>query len=475
MFITLLKKEILEYLVSIRFLVLTALCVLLIPLSLYVNSETYRRWSADYNEQLKIESAMEGRGNRGYHGVRPPSPLSVFANGIETSLPKDFSLENQQISFGVPRSYGDPIYEIFGRIDFLFVVQTVLSLVALLFAFDAVSGEKEMGTLKLTLANPVPRYHVLLGKFAGGMIVLGSPLLLSFTLGLGVLVVAGYPLFQSGVLGGVFLILGLAVAYVAVFFLAGLLVSTLTHQSKTALIMLMFVWVVLVLGAPRLSIMAAKLIRPVDDDSVVELRKRLLTDTIEKEKGNALKPLYFEKARQKGLGKGQLMFDSEDPEFVRRRFEIAGPFEARLRAELTRLEEDQQRRKQAQLNLAHNLSRISPASIFSYLMTDLSDTGEFVKVRFLDAVRSHYSTMDRLVFSRSYHDSINDGNHGWGFGGDLPGSGVPKSKDLPLFSLSFPRKAETIAASVPDIGLTLAYAVLLFAGATVAFLKYDLR
>ncbi|MGA2261740.1 MAG: ABC transporter permease subunit [Acidobacteriota bacterium] len=475
MFITLLKKEILDYLVSIRFLVLTALCVLLIPLSLYVNFETYRRWSADYNEQLKIESSMEGHGSRGYHGVRQPSPLSVFANGIETSLPKDFSLDDKQISFGIPRSYGDPIYEIFGRIDFLFVVQTVLSLVALLFAFDSVSGEKELGTLKLTLANPVPRHQVLLGKFVGGMIILGAPLLLSFALGLAVLTVSGYPLFQSGVAGGVLWIFGLAVAYVAVFFLAGLLVSTLTHQSKTALILLMFVWVVLVLGAPRLSIMAAKVIRPVDDDSVVLLRSRLLTDTIEKEKGNALKSLYFEKAKQKGLSNGQLMFDRGDPEFVRRRFEIAGPFETRLRAEVARLEEDQQRRKQAQLNLAHNLSRVSPASILSYLMTDLADTGDYMKVKFLDAVRSHYASMDRLVFSKSYSDSISDGNSGWGFNGDLPGSGVPKSKDLPVFSLSFPRRADTIAASIPDLGLLIGYAALLFAGATVAFLKYDVR
>lgn len=475
MFITLLKKEILDYLVSIRFLVLTALCVLLIPLSLYVNFETYRHWSADYNEQLKIESSMEGRGNRGYHGVRQPSPLSVFANGIETSLPKDFSLDDKQISFGIPRSYGDPIYEIFGRIDFLFVVQTVLSLVALLFAFDSVSGEKEQGTLKLALANPVPRHQVLLGKFAGGMIVLGAPLLLSFALGLAVLTVSGYPLFQSGVAGGVLWIFGLAVAYVAVFFLAGLLVSTLTHQSKTALILLMFVWVVLVLGAPRLSIMAAKVIRPVDDDSVVLLRKRLLTDTIEKEKGNALKSLYFEKAKQKGLTTGQLMFDRGDPEFVRRRFEIAGPFETRLRAELARLEEDQQRRKQAQLNLAHNLSRFSPASILSYLMTDLADTGEYMKVKFRDAVRAHYANMDRLVFSKSYSDTISDGNSGWGFNGNMPGSDVPKSKDLPLFSLSFPRRADTIAASIPDLGLLIGYAALLFAAATLAFLKYDVR
>jgi ABC-type transport system involved in multi-copper enzyme maturation permease subunit len=472
MYSSLLKKEILDYLVSIRFFVLTALCVLLIPLSLYVNFETYRRWNADYNEQLKIESSL---GRPGYQGVRPPSLLSVFANGIETSLPKDFSLDNNQVSFGTPRSYGDPIYEIFGRIDFLFVIQSVLSLIAFLFAFDSVSGEKEQGTLKLALANSLPRYRMLMGKFAGGMIVLGAPLVLSFAIGLCLLALTGYALFRTGIVGDAFLILGLSLVYIAVFFLLGLLISALTHQSKTALILLMFVWVVLVLGVPRLSIMAAKVIQPVDDESVVVLRKRLLTDNIQTEKGNALKSLYFEKARQKGLSKGMLTFDRDDPDFVHRRNEIAAPFEARLRSELAKVDADYQRKKQAQLNLAHNISRISPAAILSYLMTDLADTGEFVKVRFYDAVRMHYEDMDRLVFSKSYHDSIRDGDNGWGFGGNLPGSDTPKSEDLPRFNLTFPRRAATLADSLPDLGLLLAYAAVLFAGATVAFLKYDVR
>ena len=472
MLLTLLKKEIQDYLISIRFVVLLALCVLLIPLSLYVNFETYRRWSADYNEQVKSESTKGSRGRGGRSGLRPPSALSVFANGVETSLAKDFSIDSPRIIFGTGRSYGDPIYETFGRIDFLFVVQSVLSLIALLFAFDAISGEKELGTLKLAMSNPVPRYKILLAKFAGGMIVLIAPFVVSFSIGSTILVFAGYPLFQKIILAKVALILLLTAIYIGLFFVLGLFVSTLTHQSKTALIVLMFVWVVLVLGVPRLSMMAAKVLRPVDDDSVVTLRSRLLVESINKEKGSALKQLYFDKAREKKLGPGLLTFDSSDPEFVRKRNEIAGPFEARMREELARIDADQQRKRQAQLNLARNIARISPASLLSYLMTDIADTGEHTKVRFLDAVRLHYSTLDRLIFSKSYSDTISDGDRGWGFGGNLPGQETP---DPPRFSFSFPRTAESLAHSLVDIGLLLACAVALFAAASVAFIRYDVR
>jgi ABC-type transport system involved in multi-copper enzyme maturation permease subunit len=473
MFLTLLKKEIQDYLISIRFVVLLALCVLLIPLSLYVNFETYRRWATDYNEQEKSETVKGSRGRPAFAGLRPPSALSVFANGIETSLAKDFSIQSPRIIFGTGRSYGDPIYETFGRIDFLFVVQAVLSLIAFLFAFDAVSGEKEMGTLKLAMANPVPRYKILLAKFAGGMIVLVAPFLLSFAIGSTILVVAGYPLFQGTILAKVALILLLSMIYIIVFFVMGLFVSTLTHQSKTALIVLMFVWVVLVLGVPRLSMMAAKVIRPVEDDAVVALRIKLLTESIQNEKGNALKQLYFDKAREKNLSPGLLTFDSSDPAFVKKRNEIAGPFEARMREELAKIDADQQRRRQAQLNLARNIARISPASLLSYLMTDITDSGEHVKVKFLTAVRLYSADLDRVVFSKIYSDSISDGDRSWGFSGNFPGQETPK--DPPRFSFSFPRTAESLAHSIVDIGLLLACAVALFAAASVAFIRYDVR
>jgi hypothetical protein len=275
------------------------------------------------------------------------------------------------------------------------------------------------------------------------------------------------------ILARIGLILLLSAIYIGVFFVLGLFVSTLTHQSKTALIVLMFVWVVLVLGVPRLSMMAAKVMRPVDDDAVVALRIRLLAESIQNEKGNALKQLYFDKAQDKKLGPGMLTFDREDPEFVKKRNEIAGPFEARMREELAKIDADQQRKRQAQLNMARNIARISPASLLSYLMTDIADTGDHVKVRFLDAVRMYYATLDRLVFGRMYSDSISDGERSWGFSGNLPGEEIPK--DPPRFAFTFPRTAESLAQGVVDIGLLLGCAAALFAAASVAFIRYDVR
>ena len=81
-----------------------------------------------------------------------------------------------------------------GHLNFLFVVSTVFSLLALLFTFDAVDGERETGTIRLTLANAIPRDRFLLGKLVGGYFVFVVPFLVSFLLGLLLLALQGFPL-----------------------------------------------------------------------------------------------------------------------------------------------------------------------------------------------------------------------------------------------------------------------------------------
>ena len=60
----------------------------------------------------------------------------------------------------------------------------VLSLIAILFTFDSISGERERGTLRLMLANSIPRHTVLLGKFLGALISISAPLTLAVLMNL---------------------------------------------------------------------------------------------------------------------------------------------------------------------------------------------------------------------------------------------------------------------------------------------------
>ena len=78
---------------------------------------------------------------------------------------------------GAPRPAGsrygeEPLLAIFRFLDLEFLFQVVLTLFVVVFAFDAVSGEKERGTLRLALAGAVPRLTLVLGKLGG---TLASP------------------------------------------------------------------------------------------------------------------------------------------------------------------------------------------------------------------------------------------------------------------------------------------------------------
>jgi hypothetical protein len=106
----LIKKEILENILSYRFPLFLIIVVLLITTSLYVNSLEYGKGIADYREQIRLaDDALRSSRMIDIHmgtiplkGFRPPAPLSVFAGGFESSLPRYFD------SSPVARNKGNP-------------------------------------------------------------------------------------------------------------------------------------------------------------------------------------------------------------------------------------------------------------------------------------------------------------------------------------------------------------------------------
>ena len=95
----------------------------------------------------------------------------MLATGLENDLGREsmISIYDEPVLDGSKYSE-QPVFAIFGGLDFLFSVTVVFSLLALLFTHDSICHERERGTLKLMLANPLPRDKILLGKFLGGMI-----------------------------------------------------------------------------------------------------------------------------------------------------------------------------------------------------------------------------------------------------------------------------------------------------------------
>ena len=202
---------------------------------------------------------------------RPPNPLSLFSAGLETRFGSDIDIafnsvpalsnpiaevkpdEEYQWTFnrvpslsspGAPLGLKNPYLHLFSQIDIVFTFQVVLSLLSLLFAYDAIAGDWETGTLRLVLSHAIGRGSVLLAKYLAAMVCLLFPVLMSLLLALIQCSLArSLQLSTEDFLriGGIVLT---TIVYLSVFYLIGLLISTTTRRAATSLMLCMFLWVV---------------------------------------------------------------------------------------------------------------------------------------------------------------------------------------------------------------------------------------
>ncbi len=202
-------------------------------------------------EDSLYKLAHEGPGTL----YKKPSPLHFCAAGGETLLPNRIDSAYDRIRFwrlGYPdaninmKNVGPDVSEI----DWTFIIGYILSLIALIFTFDAISGEREHGTLRLTLANSIPRHTVLIGKFLGALISTTIPFMLAVLVNLLMLSSASAIHLNTQAWGRLGIILFIALLYTCLFLALGLLVSARVQRSAVSLVILLLTWVTVVVFMP---------------------------------------------------------------------------------------------------------------------------------------------------------------------------------------------------------------------------------
>ena len=186
---------------------------------------------------------------------KKPSPLHFCAEGGETLLPdrvdspsgssRFWSLKYPDANINM-KNVGPDV----SQIDWVFIIGYILSLIALLFTFDAISGEREHGTLRLMLANAIPRHTVLIGKFLGALISTTIPFLLAVLVNLLMLSAASEVHLNIQAWGRIGIILFIALLYTCLFLALGLLVSARVQRSAVSLVILLLTWVTFVVFMP---------------------------------------------------------------------------------------------------------------------------------------------------------------------------------------------------------------------------------
>ena len=258
MLTTLIRRELLDNLMTFRFVVVFIITLLLVVVNTSVLIKDYDRRLASYNSAVKSnQEQLLGRrtySSGSFDVVRPPNLLSIFNAGLDKRLSNEIFVFNGLVPTlwdGQLHGSTNPLLNLFSSIDIVFIFEVVLSLMSLIFAYDALAGERERGTLRLVLTHPVSRGKILLAKYISAMICLLVPLLISLLLVVILLTTSttvSLNLDDFLRIGGIVLS---SIAYLSVFYLIGMLISVITHRTSTALMLAMFVWVFWVLVYPN--------------------------------------------------------------------------------------------------------------------------------------------------------------------------------------------------------------------------------
>lgn len=486
MFKTLLLKEIHESVINFRFWLVTVLCLLLIPFGLYIASKDYQsRLKEIQNEQNQYLDKVQGKVNEGIQaeGYFIPSPLSILSLGFRDYLPYKAVTSRDGFAKTERKQQDSNIQSVmFGKIDFVFIVTNFLSLLALIFTFGCISSEAESGTLKLQVANQVPRWKIILAKIFGNYIVFLAPFLISVIIGLIVIqIVAGVNFLSAQYAGTLVFVLLFSMVFLLMYFNLGIWASVISRNTITSIIILLFIWIVITLGIPRISPMVAQIISPVPTEEVfrkeVQSLKSQIMDERNQKSRELLEKLVADNHIEVDFSRGFPNFGdiAEKTDYNKRVESINKEYDQKLTKELDKLETDFRAKQDHQAKIAANLSRVSPMCSYSFFLSELCNTGFIELSNNRETAKKFQFQVTSDVYSK--YREIRYFYQGSSIFSSVPKEGVDvKNLPVPVMAVNKASQLNIIFSKTwPDIVLLIWFSIFFFMGAFVSFLRLDVR
>ena len=459
------KRELYDNLNSLRFALAT---VLLLGLMLtnavvhlreqpariqrYLTSVTDARNALEARADSLYELAQKGPGEL----YKKPSALHFCAEGGDPFLSGAVQSNHYFWENGYLKSFWQMRYPAatpnltnirpdVTTIDWAFVIGYVLSLIALLFTFDSFAGERERGTLRLMLANSVPRHTVLVGKFLGALMSISIPFALAVLINLLVLSTSSTVYLSADAWGRLGIIFFIALLYTCLFLALGLLVSTRVQRSAVSLVILLLTWVTLVVFMPSvLALIASGFSSPMSNDELRIRQKQI---------------------NGKHLKEYQRIFSTPNSEPL-----YAGSkYVTQEAAEQERLVEERLNEQVSQVQYARSITRISPTAVLQHLLESFAGTGFERHLQFLENAQR---------YAQEYRKFVVDADRGDPASLHLMGvrramSQKPVSPEsIPIFEDTISLSKDFNTAAI-DLLLLMLFFVVLLSGAYLAFVRVE--
>jgi ABC-type transport system involved in multi-copper enzyme maturation permease subunit len=484
------SREFFSNVLNLRFIVGLILCVIITIACVMVLTHDYQQEMADYNLRINLQDEFLSKyahANRMGGMITPQKPPEQFRPLI-IGIPREANLG----------SFDDnPLPVLFPPLDFLFIVTIVMSLLAMLFSYDAITRERQRGTLRLIISNSIPRAKILLGKFIGGTASLLIPFILSLLAG--ALYISINPAIQwDGSTWAVFsLLIAASVTFISLFYLLGLMVSTFSRYSSTSILTCLFLWVLLILVIPNMCPFISAQLYRIPSVNKIERQAYYLTQVERDEFGRKFSREVIEQFR----GQYVLLFSefeslefgglwgrcspanreavqeraAADPEFkaminaFRDQIEQAWAEANRIQGEkAAELRKDLNIKAAAQSKFAKNIACLSPYANFVYLATDLTGTG-LRSLDYFKQIASEYYYMFNSYLEKKGQQAVEKDPtfDRWESFLDI--------SDRPRFVFKEEPLRDKLDAVLPYWGILVLFNVVFFAAAFAGFMRYDVR
>ena len=252
-------KEFKEILREGRFRLAAGIVLALLMVAGWISARQYQTIQEQHNEAKtharniwvsQDEKNPHSAAHYGTYAFKPKYPLSLIDQGVDKYAGISIFLEAHKRNEAQYMAAADQTgLSRFGDLTPDFILLFIIPLLIVLIGYNSFTREHEQGTLKLLKSQGVPIWKVVIGKWGGTF----API---FFISLILLLIAAVSLsslqdFGEFSLAALIVMFAVYLLYYAIFTNITLIVSALSRNSGISLVIMLGIWIVTCLGAPK--------------------------------------------------------------------------------------------------------------------------------------------------------------------------------------------------------------------------------
>ena len=452
MIFNIISKEFRLNLTSFRFLFTLVLCLITAFVITIVLCGEYKNNMEDYREHIRYQQDYLEYGKDHYiykymiSGIRvfkPLNSLKILFSGMIRENSPEVQITIDKSALIQKKEAANLMAFLFKHLDVGFFISVVISLIAFVFGYDSITREKEEGTLKLLLTNPVSRITFIFGKIIGGFLSFIIPFTLSLFLILVIMFV--YPEVKIFPYMGTIVILYIfSLIYLFLFYLLSVLISANCKKSTTSINILLLVWLLLVLIIPSfgtyLSMALSKTNPAKLENEKIERHGQFMSDFWE-----VGDELWEEGVRGEEYNKKVSEKHIEN--------------NINHYKEIKKIDSEYFKALDNEIRMTKYLTYISPRAVYLIIATELADTGITDFRRFYNSILQYKEQYFHIVFKSMEIQSRPFRNY--------------RIENIPEYKYDFLKLSERLKTIHTEVLILLTSILILLLGIIISILKYD--